>query len=54
MDPGAGGQDQFIQNANPSSNPAPRGKTLERVSDTAAKSMSKLKSEMLGKATGNQ
>jgi hypothetical protein len=53
MDPSAGGQDQFIQNANPSSNPVAKHTPLSRVKELASKSLSKMKSEMLGKATGN-
>ena len=49
MDAGVGSDSQFVQNANTSSNPTP----LKRVKDLAKGSMKRMKSEMLGKATGN-
>lgn len=53
IDAGAGSEPQFVQNANPSSNPSPKHTPLSRVKEVAAKSMGRLKSEMLGKAPGN-
>jgi hypothetical protein len=52
-DAGVGSPAQFVQNENPSSNPAPKHTPLSRVKEVTKLSMSKLKSEMLGKAPGN-
>jgi hypothetical protein len=48
MDAGVGSDPQFAQNANTTSSPA-----MNRVKDMVKKSMTRMKSEMLGKAPGN-
>ena len=53
VDAGCGSEPQFVQNANPSSNPSPKHTVLAKTKEIAKKSFSKMKSEMLGKATGN-
>jgi len=48
MDGGVGSSPNFVQPENPSSNPV-----MNRIKDVTKNAMSKIKTEMLGKAPGN-